>query len=147
MQTKLLFILVSLLAVALLGASFFSEELRGLTGGRKLRIPEESVSDFSEEQLETKEIYKYDETYATKECGYAEISYEEEKVIRSWSLEKTKRFPKPIDIEVFYNRKTDMFGFMAYDEVSDTIKIAFRGTRRRSLINWMHNINFIKEPL
>ena len=144
MQTKLLFILVSLLAVALLGASFFSEELRGLTGGRKLRIPEESVSDFSEE---TKEIYKYDETYATKECGYAEISYEEEKVIRSWSLEKTKRFPKPIDIEVFYNWKTDMSGFMAYDEVSDTIKIAFRGTRRRSLINWMHNINFIKEPL
>ena len=129
MQTKLLLILVSLLAVALLGASFFSQELRGLTGVRKLRIPEESVSDFSEEQLETKEIYKYDETYATKECGYAEISYEEEKVIRSWSLEKTKRFPKPIDIEVFYNSKTDMSGFMAYDEVSDTIKIAFRGTR------------------
>ena len=75
MQTKLLLILVSLLAVALLGASFFSEELRGLTGVRKLRIPEESVSDFSEEQLETKEIYKYDETYATKEMGYAEISY------------------------------------------------------------------------
>ena len=75
MQTKLLLILVSLLAVALLGASFFSQELRGLTGVRKLRIPEESVSDFSEEQLETKEIYKYDETYATKEMGYAEISY------------------------------------------------------------------------
>ena len=76
MQTKLLLILVSLLlAFALLGASFFSEELRGLTGVRKLRIPEESVSDFSEEQLETKEIYKYNETYATKEMGYAEISY------------------------------------------------------------------------
>ena len=70
-----------------MGALFFSEELRGLTGGRKLRIPEFSVSDFSEEQLETKEIYKYNEIDASKEMGYALISYEEEKVIRSWSLE------------------------------------------------------------
>ena len=47
--------------------------------------------------------------------GYAYISYEEEKVIRSWSLEKTKRFPKPEDFQIFYNWKTDMSGFMAYD--------------------------------
>jgi len=38
MQTKLLLILVSLLAVDLLRASFVSEELRGLTGRRKLNI-------------------------------------------------------------------------------------------------------------
>ena len=48
-STKLSLILVSLLAVYLLGSSFFSEELQGLTGGRKLRIPEESFSDFSKE--------------------------------------------------------------------------------------------------
>ena len=82
-STKLSLILVSLLAVYLLGSSFFSEELQGLTGeenlefpgGRKLRIPEVSVSNFSDEQLETKEIYKYDETYAAKQMGYAYISY------------------------------------------------------------------------
>ena len=57
--------------------------------------------------------------------GYALLSYCKDSRIKTWSINQILKYPIPNKINTFYNKTTDIGGFVAYESDSDSIKFAF----------------------
>lgn len=88
----------------------------------------------------------YDVGMAKNFVAYAGASYCSPAKITAWSCSFCRDAPLS-DPSVFYNPTTNMKGFVAYNPVTNSIIISFKGTDPTSITNWIQDLTFVSKPV
>jgi cyanophycinase len=90
------------------------------------------------------QVEPYNETFAAEALHFAGAAYCTGPSVQSWTCSFCQEVKDVTTFGVVYNASTDMLGYVAYKNDTDSIVISFRGTSLLSILDWVEDLNFFE---
>ena len=90
------------------------------------------------------QVQPYNGTFAAEALHLAGAAYCTGQAVQSWTCSFCKEVQDVTPYGVVYNASTDMLGYVAYKNDTDSIIVSFRGTSLLSILDWVEDLNFFQ---